>query len=152
MSLLKDLHDHLPTADMFTHAGLDCTVVELKHWFFTATIVERPPHLMGFLNLNLQFSKDEFFCYRQAEAMGLLGFHFYHPIALTVPVPAGCLVSAWTEPKLGTPILLQCKDSNEMKTILNWLQSNTTSIMVTALEALRDLCSRYDLKPTGESI
>ncbi len=149
---LEELHEQLPTAEIYTHAGLECKVVELKHWFFTATIMDRPPYLVCLLNLNLQFSKEELQCYRQAEAMGLLGFHFYHAISKIIPTPAGCLISAWTEPQLRTPILLQSKDVSGMQQVLNWLQANTTPVMLAALQALQDITSRYDLKPTGERI
>ncbi len=117
---------------------------KISHWFYQMNLFQKEPYRGG-LYLFVPLDKRQEAILMDAQAMGLGGFHVWHPIAESFQGLEGVTLAAHTEVHSKAPLTLTATSSGSLLEALKFLEKSTVDLSTVMLEALEAVATRYEL-------
>ena len=144
INYLDYFQKQFPTVSEIEISGLQNPILFWEDWFcgFYWNPEESDKLRIQF---KFNFSQQEQNYLKQAEAMGLLAFHFYQTISDSLKKETIDLIH-WTDPLIRSHFLLIAEDLDTLLEIFGKIRLQHALITETALRSLSEIVSAYKLK------
>ena len=133
-----------PNVSTIEISGLHEPILFWEDWFCGFYWNPEEPNRLR-VQFKFNFSQEEQNYLKQAEAMGLLAFHFYQTISDRVKKEAIDLIH-WTDPLIRSHFLLVAADLDTLLNIFDKIRKQHAIITETALGSLSEIVSAYKLQ------
>ncbi|PCJ18718.1 MAG: hypothetical protein COB02_09790 [Candidatus Cloacimonadota bacterium] len=95
-----------------------------------------------FLNFEFNLDENQLLILNKAKQMGLLGFHYYHPISLSSKV---IQLRVLNNPQFKTQFVALCDNFDNIKQMIDSLSQSHIDMTMSAIESLDTINKKYQL-------
>lgn len=134
---LNNLEQKFPDGEM-----IDPSTFYMSFWNQEVFVNESEDGFQLFINFEFNLDESQNIVLSKAKLMGLLGFHYYHPISLC---SKEIKLRVFNNPKLKTQFVALAATSNDIKSAIDAFNQCHLDMTMSAIDALNKMNEKHQL-------